>query len=152
VTTTPGPIRAGQDVQWRRCASCGAYIYGKRLDRNRKVCPECQFHFRIPPDVRIAQLADAGSFEAFPDSNAPRDLLGFRDSKPYPDRLRDAQARTGRQDAVLAGRMSVRGRQLVVAVLDFTFMGGIDITGQLAARTTRSAVLPSRARSSMPLP
>ncbi|MGW3119891.1 acetyl-CoA carboxylase carboxyltransferase subunit alpha [Streptomyces sp. NPDC001107] len=142
MTTTPGPIRAGQDVQWRRCASCGAYIYGKRLDRNRKVCPECQFHFRIPPDVRIAQLADAGSFEAFPDRYAPRDLLGFRDSKPYPDRLRDAQARTGRQDAVLAGRMSVRGRQLVVAVLDFTFMGGSmgTVVGETVAAAARTAL------------
>ncbi|MFF4358095.1 acetyl-CoA carboxylase carboxyltransferase subunit alpha [Streptomyces sp. NPDC001604] len=142
MTTTPGPIRAGQDVQWRRCASCGAYIYGKRLDRNRKVCPECQFHFRIPPDVRIAQLADAGSFEAFPDSYAPRDLLGFRDSKPYPDRLRDAQSRTGRQDAVLAGRMSVRGRQLVVAVLDFTFMGGSmgTVVGETVAAAARTAL------------
>ncbi|GAA3779384.1 hypothetical protein GCM10022403_012580 [Streptomyces coacervatus] len=142
MTTTPGPIRAGQDVQWRRCASCGAYIYGKRLDRNRKVCPECQFHFRIPPDVRTAQLADSGSFEAFPDTYAPRDLLGFRDSKPYPDRLRDAQARTGRQDAVLAGKMSVHGRQLVVAVLDFTFMGGSmgTVVGETVAAAARTAL------------
>ncbi|MGI5453391.1 acetyl-CoA carboxylase carboxyltransferase subunit alpha [Streptomyces sp. CA-249302] len=145
--TTPGPVRAGQDVQWRRCGSCGAYIYGKRLDRNRKVCPECQFHFRIPPDVRIAQLADPGSFEAFPDTYAPRDLLGFGDSKPYPDRLRDAQARTGRQDAVLAGKMSINGRQLVVAVLDFTFMGGsmgtvVGETVTAAARTSLAERLP----------
>ncbi|MFD0313951.1 acetyl-CoA carboxylase carboxyltransferase subunit alpha [Streptomyces flavalbus] len=148
MTTTPGPVRAAQqDVQWRRCASCGSFVYGKRLDRNRKVCPECQFHFRIPPDVRIAQLADPGSFAAFPDDHAPRDLLGFTDSKPYPERLRDAQARTGRQDAVLAGRMTVRGRPVVVAVLDFTFMGGsmgavVGETVTAAARTALAERLP----------
>lgn len=144
-TPTPGsgPLRAEQqDVQWRRCASCGTFIYAKRLDRNRKVCPECQFHFRIPPDVRIGQLADPGSFEAFPDTQAPRDLLGFVDSKPYPDRLRDAQQRTGRQDAVLAGRMAVRGRQVVVVVLDFTFMGGSmgAVVGEAVAAAARYAL------------
>ncbi|MEU3252039.1 acetyl-CoA carboxylase carboxyltransferase subunit alpha [Streptomyces sp. NPDC006997] len=143
MTTTPGPVRAAhQDVQWRRCASCGSFVYGKRLDRNRKVCPECQFHFRIPPDVRIAQLADPGSFTAFPDDHAPRDLLGFTDSKPYPERLRDAQARTGRQDAVLAGRMTVRGRPVVVAVLDFTFLGGSmgAVVGEAVTAAARTAL------------
>ncbi|MFF9096490.1 acetyl-CoA carboxylase carboxyltransferase subunit alpha [Streptomyces sp. NPDC014776] len=142
MTTTPGPVRAGQDVQWRRCASCGAFIYGKRLDRNRKVCPECQFHFRIPPDVRIDQLADPGSFEAFPDPGPPRDLLGFTDSKPYPERLRDAQARTGRADAVLAGRMTVRGRPVIAVVLDFSFMGGSmgTVVGAAVAAAARTAL------------
>ncbi|MFJ4789505.1 acetyl-CoA carboxylase carboxyltransferase subunit alpha [Streptomyces sp. NPDC088794] len=140
---SPSPVRAAQqDVQWRRCASCGSFIYGKRLDRNLKVCPECGFHFRIPPDVRIGQLADPGSFEAFPDTYAPRDLLGFTDSKPYPDRLRDAQARTGRQDAILTGRMTVRGRPVVVAVLDFTFMGGSmgAVVGEAVAAAARHAL------------
>ncbi|MFE6285164.1 acetyl-CoA carboxylase carboxyltransferase subunit alpha [Streptomyces sp. NPDC057877] len=143
MTTTPGPVRAAQhDVQWRRCASCGNFVYGKRLDRNRKVCPECQFHFRIPPDVRVAQLADPGSFEAFADDYPPRDLLGFTDSKPYPERLRDAQARTGRQDAVLTGRMTIRGRPVVVAVLDFTFMGGSmgTVVGERVTAAARTAL------------
>ncbi|MEV5727729.1 acetyl-CoA carboxylase carboxyltransferase subunit alpha [Streptomyces pharetrae] len=140
--TTPRQVRADQDVQWRRCASCGAFVYGKRLDRNRKVCPECQFHFRIPPDVRIGQLADPGSFRPLPDPPAPGDPLRFTDSKPYPERLRDAQARTGRPDAVLAGRMTVRGRPVAVAVLDFSFMGGSMGTavGEQIAATARLAL------------
>ncbi|MGN9791982.1 acetyl-CoA carboxylase carboxyltransferase subunit alpha [Streptomyces sp. OZ13] len=119
-----GPVRADQEVQWRRCGACGAFVYVKRLDRNRKVCPECQFHFRIPPHTRIEQLADADSFRPFPDDYRPRDLLEFTDSKPYPDRLRDAQARTGRHDALVAGELTIEGRRLVVAAIDFSFMGG----------------------------
>lgn len=142
MTQQQGPVRAGQDVQWRRCGACGAFIYGKRLDRNRKVCPECRFHFRIPPDTRIEQLADPGSFRAFPDDHRPRDLLGFTDSKPYRDRLRDAQARTGRNDAVLAGRLTIEGRPLVAAVLDFSFMGGSmgSVVGETIAAAARQAL------------
>ncbi|MEV0781512.1 acetyl-CoA carboxylase carboxyltransferase subunit alpha [Streptomyces sp. NPDC050423] len=137
-----GPVRAGQDVQWRKCGACGAFVYGKRLDRNRKVCPECQFHFRIPAQVRIDQLADPGSFEPLPDAYRPRDLLSFTDSKPYPDRLRDAQARTGRNDALLCGRMTIEGCPLVVAVLDFTFMGGSmgSVVGEGIAASARHAL------------
>ncbi|MGW3242406.1 acetyl-CoA carboxylase carboxyltransferase subunit alpha [Streptomyces sp. NPDC001070] len=142
MTQQQGPVRAGQDVQWRMCGACGAFIYGKRLDRNRKVCPECQFHFRIPPHTRIEQLADPGSFRPFPDDHRPRDLLGFTDSKPYPDRLRDAQARTGRNDAVLAGHLTIEGRPLVAAVLDFTFMGGSmgSVVGEAIAAAARRAL------------
>jgi acetyl-CoA carboxylase carboxyl transferase subunit beta len=117
-------------------------VYGKRLDRNRKVCPECQFHFRISPGTRIEQLADPDSFRPLPDTYRPRDLLAFTDSKPYPDRLRDAQARTGRHDALLAGEMAVEGRRLVAAAVDFSFMGGSmgAVVGEGIAAAARHAL------------
>ncbi|MFD4898778.1 acetyl-CoA carboxylase carboxyltransferase subunit alpha [Streptomyces sp. NPDC058411] len=136
------PVRAGQDVQWRRCGACGAFVYGKRLDRNLKVCPECQFHFRISPDTRIRQLADPDSFRPLPADYEPRDLLAFSDSKPYPDRLRDARARTGRNDALVAGELTIEGHGLVVAAVDFSFMGGSmgAVVGEGIAAAARHAL------------
>ena len=136
------PVRAGQDVQWRRCGACGAFVYGKRLDRNLKVCPECQFHFRISPDTRIRQLADPDSFRPLPADYEPRDLLAFSDSKPYPDRLRDARARTGRNDALVAGELTIEGHGLVVAAVDFGFMGGSmgAVVGEAIAAAARHAL------------
>jgi acetyl-CoA carboxylase carboxyl transferase beta subunit/acetyl-CoA carboxylase carboxyl transferase alpha subunit len=130
------------DVQWVKCGSCGAFLYGKRLHRNRKVCPECQHHFRLTPEERIEQLADAGSFRAFPDDIEPRDHLGFVDSKPYPARLAAAQKKTGRRDGVLCGELAIEGRRLVIAVADFGFMGGSmgSVVGEQIARAARRAI------------
>ncbi|HSV68058.1 MAG TPA: acetyl-CoA carboxylase carboxyltransferase subunit alpha [Mycobacteriales bacterium] len=138
----PGTPSNPEEVQWVRCGSCGAFLYGKRLSRNRKVCPECQHHFRLSPAERIEQLADPGSFQPFPDDIEPRDLLGFVDSKPYPTRLTNAQRRSGRREGVLCGRISVEGRALVVAVVDFGFMGGSmgSVVGEQIARAARRAI------------
>jgi len=138
-----GPAPTGtDDVQWVKCGSCGAFLYGKRLLRNRRVCPECQHHFRLTPDERIEQLADAGSFRVFADDIEPRDLLGFVDSKPYPVRLAAAQGKSGRREGVLCGQMSVEGRPVVVAVADFGFMGGSmgSVVGEQIARAARRAI------------
>jgi acyl-CoA carboxylase subunit beta len=137
-----GPSVDADDVQWVKCGSCGAFLYGKRLQRNRRVCPECQHHFRLTPEERIELLADAGSFQAFPDDIEPRDHLGFVDSKPYPQRIRAAQAKTGRRDGVLCGQMSVEGRPVVVTVADFAFMGGSmgSVVGEQIARAARRAI------------
>src|SRR6266496_1448271 len=140
---TSSPTTTSTDeVQWVKCGSCGAFLYGKRLLRNRKVCPECQYHFRLSPEERIELLADAGTFRAFGDDIEPRDHLGFVDSKPYPKRLAAAQARSGRRDGVLCGQMSVEGRQVVVAVIDFGFMGGSmgSVVGEQIARSARRAI------------
>jgi acetyl-CoA carboxylase carboxyl transferase subunit beta len=130
------------EVQWVKCGSCGAFLYGKRLQRNRLVCPECQHHFRLTPEERIELLADAGSFRAFPDDIEPVDALGFVDSKPYPTRLKAAQAKTGRRDGILCGQLTIEGRPVVITVADFGFMGGSmgSVVGEQIARAARRAI------------
>ena len=108
----PHDARAGgggsvsrEEAQWLKCPNCDAFVYRKRLDKNLKVCPDCAFHFRIGVDERLAQLLDEGSWEQLSKGIESHDVLGFVDSKPYPERLAQARAKTGRDDA---GRL--RGR------------------------------------------
>jgi acetyl-CoA carboxylase carboxyl transferase subunit beta len=112
------------DVQWVKCPSCDAFVYSKRLVRNLKVCPECNHHFRLRVRERLAQLLDEGSFEERSQDIESTDILGFVDSKPYPARLEDARKKTGNREAAVFGTGTISGHPLVVAAMDFQFMGG----------------------------
>jgi acetyl-CoA carboxylase carboxyl transferase alpha subunit/acetyl-CoA carboxylase carboxyl transferase beta subunit len=114
----------GQDTQWVKCPSCDAFVYAKRLVRNLKVCPECNHHFRLRVRERLAQLLDEGSFEERSGDIQSSDLLGFVDSKPYASRLEEARKKTGNNEAAVVGTATISGYPLVVAAMDFAFMGG----------------------------
>jgi acyl-CoA carboxylase subunit beta len=131
VAVSSGPTT--QESQWTKCPSCDAFVYGRRLDHNLKVCPECDHHFRLPVRERLRQLLDPGSFEGIADELEPRDVLGFEDSKTYPARLEAAQLRSGSKEAALAGTATIDGMPLVVAAMDFSFMGGSmgGVTGEI---------------------
>ncbi|MCC7407704.1 MAG: acetyl-CoA carboxylase carboxyltransferase subunit beta [Phycisphaeraceae bacterium] len=109
---------------WTRCPSCEAMLYQKAVAQNLHVCPECDHHFRIGADERIRQLTDPDSFESLWDDLAPADPLHFTDSKPYAQRLASEQAKTARQDALIAGRGYIKGRRVALAVMDPNFMMG----------------------------
>ena len=79
VATVP---RASEDVRWTKCPSCDAFVYHKRLERNLKVCPECNYHFRLPVRDRINQLVDEGSFTDLSQDIEPIDALG-RDPRAW---------------------------------------------------------------------
>src|SRR5690606_12163639 len=72
---------------WLRCPSCGQMIYRKQMEANLHVCPECNHHYRINATERVKQLADTGTFQAMFTGLAPSDPLGFKDLKPYAERL-----------------------------------------------------------------
>jgi acetyl-CoA carboxylase carboxyl transferase subunit beta len=128
----------GGDVQWVKCPSCDAFVYAKRLVRNLKVCPECNHHFRLKVRERLGQLLDEGSFEELSQDVESTDLLGFVDSKPYPERLEQARKQTGNREAAVFGTGTVSGHPLVVAAMDFTFMGG-SMGGGVGEIITRAA-------------
>jgi acetyl-CoA carboxylase carboxyl transferase alpha subunit/acetyl-CoA carboxylase carboxyl transferase beta subunit len=110
--------------EWERCAGCASLVYRPRLVRARFVCPECGRHHRLDARARLATLVDDGSFRPADRQVRGGDPLGFTDSLPYPDRLAGARRRTGLDDAVLAGTATIGGRPVVVAVMDFAFLGG----------------------------
>lgn len=118
------PTTVPEEMRWTKCPSCGAFVYYKRLERNLKVCPECNFHFRISVEDRLAQLLDEGSFTDLGSDIRPVDALGFVDSKPYPTRLIEAQRKTGRHEGAVFGTGTIAGSPIVVAIMDFQFMGG----------------------------
>ena len=109
---------------WLVCPGCAGMIYRKRMDRANGVCPECGHHTQLTAPQRLAQLLDEGSADALDVAVPDADPLGFVDSRPYPDRLRDARLRTGLAEGVLCARGRIEDRPVVVAVMDFRFLGG----------------------------
>jgi acetyl-CoA carboxylase carboxyl transferase subunit beta len=109
---------------WLKCPSCGEIIYRKTMEEQKHSCPDCRHHFRVDARQRIDILVDPGSFEEMDAGLAPRDILHFTDKKPYTQRLADEQQKTGANDGVRAGRAFVKGRPVMLAVMDIAFMGG----------------------------
>jgi acetyl-CoA carboxylase carboxyl transferase subunit beta len=109
---------------WIACPQCRTLLYGKRLARNLHVCHRCGHHLRVTARARIAQLVDRGSFHEM-DANLPdADPLGFADHLPYRQRLTEAGIRSAEAEAAVAGTGSIAGMPVVLAVLDFSFLGG----------------------------
>jgi len=138
--------------QWVRCPGCEAMLYRKNLEHSGQVCPECDHHMRISATERVEQLCDPSSFEPMWQEMKPIDPLGFVDVKAYDQRLAAAQAKTRQNDAVLCGKGFVKGRNIVLACMDFTFMGGSmgSVVGEkitraieLATETDRPLVIVS---------
>lgn len=109
---------------WRRCPKCEDMIFSRSIKENLEVCPECKHHFRIPAHKRIRMLCDEGSFEELSADYTPADPLNFTDSKPYKVRLREYQKKTDLADAAVIGKAYIRGRPIVLGVLDPDFMMG----------------------------
>ncbi|WP_428389659.1 acetyl-CoA carboxylase, carboxyltransferase subunit beta [Mucisphaera sp.] len=107
---------------WSRCPSCEAMCFVKQVRENLDVCPMCQHHFPVDAERRIEQLVDPDSFESLWDDLAPVDPLKFVDRKPYVDRLKEEQAKTGAKDAMICGRGFIKGRGVILAVMDPRFM------------------------------
>jgi acetyl-CoA carboxylase carboxyl transferase subunit beta len=133
-------------AEWFRCPACAAFVYHKRLKRNLGVCPECNYHFRLRLPERLAQLLDPDSFEDLSGDVEPLDALSFADSKPYPERIRDAQRKTGMRAGAMYGRGTIDGLALVVAAVEFNFIGG-SMSGAVGEVITRAAELALETRT-----
>ncbi len=107
---------------WTRCDPCGATVYSKDLAENLHVCPECGFHQRVDARTRTEQLVDPGSFEEYWADLVSTDPLKFKDRITYKDRLKKAQQATGERDAIVAGKAYIRGRPVVLAVMNPAFI------------------------------
>jgi len=109
---------------WHTCSACNAVLYRADLERNRDVCPKCDHHMRISARQRIEFFLDKEPREEIADNVTPIDILKFKDSQKYKDRLSNAQKATGETDALVVMKGQVHGFPLVVAAFDFKFMGG----------------------------
>jgi acetyl-CoA carboxylase carboxyl transferase subunit beta len=118
------PKKETPDNLWHKCKGCGTMTFVKELAENQHVCPHCDHHDRIGPDLRFRYLFDDGRFSVLPGPRVAEDPLRFRDSKPYPARLKAARAATGEQDAFVNATGTILGRKAVIGVQDFAFMGG----------------------------
>jgi acetyl-CoA carboxylase carboxyl transferase subunit beta len=123
---------------WQRCPGCQTSIYSKEAGRRLEVCPECDYHFYVSAKQRIEQVLDDGTFEEWDADLRPVDPLEFRDRKPYADKLRAEQQRTGLWDAAITGAGMIRARRVAFGVTDSAFIMG-SMGSVVGERLTRLA-------------
>ena len=109
---------------YRPCDSCGQVLYRAELERNLEVCPKCDHHMRMSARNRLHSLLDEGSLVELGSELEPKDVLKFRDSKKYKDRLASAQKETGEKDALVVMKGTLYAMPVVAAAFEFSFMGG----------------------------
>lgn len=109
---------------WTKCTACDAVLYKADLDRNLGVCPKCDHHMRVSARSRLQNFFDSGSTKELAAELEPQDLLKFKDSKRYKDRLLAAQKDTNEKDAMIVMHGTLHGMPVVAASFEFEFMGG----------------------------
>ena len=125
-TINPVP-RRNVDVPeglWIRCQKCGAMLYRRILEEELHVCPECGYHYRISARARIQQLNDPGTFEEFLPHLDSTDPLKFTDRLTYKQRLVQTRKETGEQEAIVVGKGFIKGRSLIMGVMEPNFIMG----------------------------
>jgi acetyl-CoA carboxylase carboxyl transferase subunit beta len=109
---------------WVKCLGCAQLIFKKELEQNLNVCPKCAHHFRLGAADRLRSLLDDGVYtEHFPDL-VSIDPLEFTDTRPYRERLRQGSETTGIKDAVIVATGRLDGLDVVVAAMEYGFIGG----------------------------
>jgi acetyl-CoA carboxylase carboxyl transferase subunit beta len=109
---------------WMRCDGCQATLFRKQVEQNLGVCPECNHHFTLSARERIADLLDADTFEEWFPGIQPLDPLEFNDRRPYPERIKAEQARTGLEEAAVVGQGFIKGIRIVLGLTDSGFIMG----------------------------
>nr|YP_009773960.1 acetyl-CoA carboxylase carboxytransferase beta subunit [Caulacanthus okamurae]QIZ74577.1 acetyl-CoA carboxylase carboxytransferase beta subunit [Caulacanthus okamurae] len=112
------------DGLWIKCNKCGFLMYYKTLNKNYKVCPQCNSHFPTSSHDRIKQIIDKNTWMPINANLASTDPLGFCDKKLYGTRLQDMQIKTGLLDAVQTGIGNINHLPVAFGIMDFRFMGG----------------------------
>lgn len=119
------PRKEMPDGLWMRCQGCEHILYKKTVENNLNVCPECNHHFRIDAATRIKYLADEDSFQQVLDDLTTDDPLGFSfRGTSYKQRIKTDQKKSGAKEAMLIGKAFIKGRGLVLAVMEPNFLMG----------------------------
>jgi acetyl-CoA carboxylase carboxyl transferase subunit beta len=123
IKTLFGGPREVPDNLWHKCPACEQMIFHRDLERALHVCPHCGHHLRIGAKQRLDITFDPG-WQRIELPKAPMDPLRFRDQRRYADRLKEAQARAGQEDAVMVAHGAIEGHRAVIAAFEFSFLGG----------------------------
>ncbi|MBD3345541.1 MAG: acetyl-CoA carboxylase carboxyltransferase subunit beta [Chitinivibrionales bacterium] len=114
-----------KDELWIRCGSCKAHVFKEDWTNNLSVCPRCNFHGRITAYERIGQIFDTGTFKEIHQEITPSDPLTFSDAKgSYTEKVAASRKKTSLNESVITGTGEINKNSVVVAVMDFRFLGG----------------------------
>jgi acetyl-CoA carboxylase carboxyl transferase subunit beta len=135
----PTPVeerRVHTEGMWTKCSSCRAIIWKKDLEANWEVCPKCEHHFRLGARRRLELLLDDEQYIEHDAELASSDPLKFSDTKPYAQRLKDAQHKLGMKDAIVTVEGRMNGRPVMCCSMEFGFIGGSmgAVVGEKVAR------------------
>jgi len=124
------------------CPSCKQLLDVGELEANLKVCYHCGHHFRLNASERIAQLVDAGTWNEMAGNLRSADPLDFFDLRPYPERIEEAEFATGFSEAIRIGTARIHKMDVVLAVMDFSFLGGSmgSVVGEMFWRAAETAI------------
>ena len=109
---------------WTKCTSCDAILYKNDLEKEQGVCPKCDHHMRLTGRKRLELFLDAGEKTEIAADLEPQDVLSFKDTKKYKDRISAAQKQTKEKDAMIVLKGRVKGVPCVAASFEFAYMGG----------------------------
>ena len=134
--------RVRTEGMWTKCNSCRAIIWKKDLESNWEVCPKCEHHFRLSARRRIELLLDDEPWIEHDAELASSDPLQFVDTKPYSERLREAQRKLGMKDAILTAQGKMNGRNVICCSMEFKFIGGSmgAVVGEKVARAVERSI------------
>ncbi len=139
--------RKGKGVQipegmWVKCNNCKEIVYKKELDRSLKVCPKCDYHFRIAAGERLNLLSDEGSFKEMFTNIRTANPLKFTDTMPYEDRIKHNRQQSKSDEAIICGTSTIENMEVVLCALDFSFMGGSmgSVVGEKVVRSIEHAM------------
>lgn len=137
ISTSTSEKKEAPDGLWHKCPNCKKTTTVKDLKEHYYVCDKCNYHNRINSKEYFEIIFDDNQFEELFSNIYPTDFLGFKDLKPYADRLKEAQKKSGLKDAMTVGAGKVNGLDLVVACMDFNFIGGSmgSVVGEKIARS-----------------
>ena len=119
-----GKKTAKDEDLWVECKKCKEQILIAELESNLKVCPHCDYHFRMATQKRIHQLIDQDTFKEFDQNLSSSDPLKFKDTKKYKDRIKSSVKKGISNDAIVTGSGSIEDLPIEICVFDFSFMGG----------------------------
>jgi acetyl-CoA carboxylase carboxyl transferase subunit beta len=127
---------------WTKCDECNSVLYRAEVERNLYVCPKCGHHMRVTARQRLDYFLDAGSGVEIGANVEPVDVLKFRDSKKYKDRITASQKATGEKDALVAMKGRLKGMRVVACAFEFRYMGGSmgSVVGERFVRAAAAAL------------
>ena len=140
--TDPAVRRQMPEGLWVKCPSCDKVLYKTDLEQNQCVCPQCCHHHRIGARARLDSFLDAEGRYEIGQEVIPVDALKFKDSRKYPERLKEALENTGETDALVVFGGAVQSINLVAACFEFDFMGGSmgSVVGERFVRGVENAI------------
>ncbi len=139
--TTDAQRKEIPDGMWTKCGGCGEIIHRKQLEQQYYTCTKCNYHFRIGSNEYLKVLLDEGSFKEMDRKMRSKDPLGFKDTKSYKERIKESIKKTGLNDAIRTGTGKINGMEIVIGVMDFSFIGGSmgSVVGEKVARAIDKA-------------